>query len=61
MSLSDLEKQPGGGLPGSPPPPSLPVILPALPFGVASALGRSHPPPLLRFPLLFSALCSTLL
>lgn len=29
----------------TPLPPSLPVCLPALPFGVASAPGRSHPPP----------------
>lgn len=45
MSRSDLEKQPGRGRPGSPPPSSLPVILPALPLGVASGLGRSHPLP----------------
>lgn len=54
MSRSDLEKQPRGGPPGcvllpSPPPPRLPVILPALPFGVASAPGRS-PAPSLAFP-----------
>lgn len=36
----------------TPLPPSLPVCLPALPFGVASAPGRSHPPPALHFPLL---------
>lgn len=68
MSRSDLRKRPREGQSGCvhlppPPPPSLSVILPALPFGVASAPGRSHgPPPYptpLHFPLLFSALRST--
>lgn len=59
MSRSDLEKQPGRGRPGFPLPSSLPVILPALPLGVASVLGRSHPLPSCVSPLLFSALRST--
>lgn len=50
MSRSDLRKRPREGQSGCVqlpplPPPSLPVILPALPFGVASAPGRSHVPP----------------